>query len=667
MIQGTQIPIENFLALLEVSLKKQFTEEQKVFMSKFDRSMISFSSPGTGKTTAAIGGLFTAELYHKIPGKNIYALSFTNMATLEIENRYVDSCKLLHIRPTVNFQTLHSLCTAILKEYKHLISMPNLRIISSPDLESLSMMLLESAEELDVPITKFNVRAIIKAIRALNSSLIFDREHVESKYLFRKTGLNFDDFTKIREVLYRQNKMVETVEVQDILLYTLEMMLEHPEISAAFKDKCKLLLVDEFQDLSLLQLRLISLMSDNVVAIGDIKQQIYAFNGACQEIVAQFYKYFPHADRQDLNQSFRCADEIAAYAKALMSFNDLGGEDFIGIGPGGKAKILRNVSLSEVCEDISTMYVENNKSLPKSILFLFRNNYCAIPIGEELFKRKVPMRINKYTPANCVPIIKELCELCELAVHPEKLNNMFALQYIIPELKFYRPFTESPLYRIAAKEGKTPFEVNYQFRDPESSKAMNMLLDVQQMIKERKSVSEVFNCMWPIFNKNYLQEKEPFLEFSSSYYLSIVAPLTKEKNYYQFLLDETKKMEIIRESEQFRRGVRCYTFHASKGLEADAVYILNADEDVIPNMKQLDAMEKEGCAIEKAREIRNERSLVYVACTRAKQELYISYNNELSSLFSGVNLYKRYDTLYQTYKPVYPDVEAFQDFYKTCM
>ena len=91
--------------------------------------------------------------------------------------------------------------------------------------------------------------------------------------------------------------------------------------------------------------------------------------------------------------------------------------------------------------------------------------------------------------------------------------------------------------------------------------------------------------------------------------------------------------------------------------------LLRVLKQTIPNTKKLEDFEKTGSVIEKAREIRNGRSLVYVACTRAKEALYISYDDTLSSLFSGVNTYEFYDNMYAQNNVVYKDVDAFEEFY----
>jgi DNA helicase-2/ATP-dependent DNA helicase PcrA len=587
------------------------------------------------------------------------------MAVQELKNRYETDAAKLRVRNNINITTLHKLCTNILKENFNLFGMNRLKFSDSYDNEAMTNLLIDFGTELDIRINTGNARNIMKAVNSLNSALIFDREHVESKFDFIKTKLKYHEFTQIRGILYRQNKLMETIRVEDILLYTLELLLTYPEISRRFKEQCKVLLVDEFQDLSLLQLRIISLLSDNVIAIGDIKQQIYAFNGACAEIVGEFYRYFPNAREKNLTQSFRCLDSIAKYATTIIRPNDMGGEDFKGVAEGGEVEIKTEFDTRKACMEIAQNFRANHNTFEKSVLFLVRNNYSVIPIAEELFKLKVPFRVSKYTAAYQIPVIKELCELCEFAQNPTILSNLKALSYIIPEFKRYKNYLLNPLYEIATKEGCSPFEINYQFREPaEGQTAMELLLEVREAIARNEKLSVLLNMLWPLFKKVYLVHREPFLEYKVSYYTSIVSPLTREKTYSQFVRDEVAKVEAIKDCDMRRWGVRCYTFHAAKGLEADYVYILDAEEGIIPNNRRLDEMEQAGCLLEKAIALRNERSLVYVGCTRARERLYITYNDLLSTIFSEENQYKVYDALYKDCKPVYPDVEAFERFFR---
>ena len=175
---------------------------------------------------------------------------------------------------------------------------------------------------------------------------------------------------------------------------------------------------------------------------------------------------------------------------------------------------------------------------------------------------------------------------------------------------------------------------------------------------------EILNAIFPLFNEVYLTEREPYLEMPSTYYLNMARSVVQNKTYYAFIQDEMAKLQVIQDCNARRHGVRCYTFHASKGLEADDVYILDADAGVVPNMHKLDVMEKAGCVMEKAREIRNERSLLFVAATRAKETLTITYTGTKTSMLTPMNEFEQYDKLYTHFQANYPDVEAFEQFYK---
>ena len=657
--------LDSFINLMEVRLKIDYTEEQKLLMSDFTKSRISFSSPGTGKTRTAIGGLVIAELFHKVPGKNIYALSFTRAATAEIKNRHEQTCKKLGISQTVNFSTLHSICSSIIKENYAKLGMDSIKVVSNFDMQLLCDMILSSSKEWGVDISPKQARLIINASRELNSALIFDPVHVESKKCFIDCKMTYELFTKFRKLLYDYNKLTESIQVSDILLYTLEILTRFPEVGAEFRRNCKVMLVDEFQDLSLLQLRIISLLAENVIAIGDIKQQIYAFNGACQEIVEQFYKYYPNAVRADLTRSFRCRDEIASYATTLIIPNKSGGEDFTGCGGGGTVEFRTQYDFEEMAEKLEIELVQNCHNFVKDKMFLFRNNFSAIPLVEALYKYHVPMQVQKYVAANTLPVVSDMCQAIMLAQNPGELSYASVLNVFVPEFQKYRRNEENPIQRICKQTGVGLFESNYCFKDGMAGgRVMNMLLDLGELLRKGATVRELFKVIWPIYKEHWLEDHSYIYEMEPEYYTKLVAPLIANKTFTQFIQDEAKKREVIEDCNMRRFGVRCYTFHGAKGLEADEVFIVDANAGIIPNVSQLDKLKAAGCNIDIAREIRNERSLVYVACTRAKEKLVIYSNpGELSTLFTTENLFSGYDRLYENYHDNFSDVEVFQEFY----
>lgn len=657
------IPVENVIMDLGAQLDVRFTDEQKAFLKDFTSPIISFSSPGTGKTKSAIAGLIMAEIYHGIPGDQIYALSFTTMATGELAVRHRNDCKKVGVRSAATFKTLHALCRNILLDNQSLLTNTKLSVDDPLTVEEAAGPLQSAAQDHGIQLNPYQVRPILNCIKKLNSALIFDRAHVESKYSFKSCHLTYDEFSILRKFMYLYTKMSGSIKVGDIPLYTLELLLEHPEISQQFKDRCKLMLVDEFQDLSLLQLRLISLLSDNVVAIGDMKQQIYAFNGACQEIVSEFKKYYPNARELNLNQSFRCADEIIDFSKQLIAPNKMQEQDFTGQGRKGECSVVANLPITTIAADLEKEYRDNRNNFEHDVMFLFRNNYSATPIVEALYRHKLPFRVNSFTMACNLPVLREMCRVIELANNPYDPQNLAALRYILPEMNDYPSYTSSPLYKIMTQEGCSLLEINYQFRNAMQAKdAMELLNTLHDMLKNNAKMSELINTLYPIFNKVYLEKREPYLEQPSTYYFNMVRSLM-DKTYNVFIREETDKEKLNKEAIARRVGVRCYTFHASKGLEADWVYMLDVDEGIVPNMRKLDKAEAAGCALEKAREIRNERSLIFVAATRAKSRLVVTHTGTPSALLDALNPYAHYDDMYTRYSLHYPDVEAFTTFY----
>lgn len=659
---------QDFLLRLEVKLGVDYTEEQRELVRSFgDGPVFCFADPGTGKTMTAIGGLLNAELFKGIPGENIYALSFTRLATGELAVRDERGCNKLGTTKLVNFATLHALCRSILKDKYRLLGMNKFDSSGELSFTRAFSLVSDSCDEWGIILNPNQIKAAIRACRVLNASLIFDRDAVETKMSYKECDMEYETFERIRGLLFTYSLLTETISVSDLLLYTVMLLTRHPDVSADFKSKCKLLLVDEAQDLSLLQLRIISLLTDNPVLIGDMKQQIYGFNGACQEVVQEFHKLYPNCKDLRLTQSFRCKNEIADFATKIIRPNNIGGEDYKGVGEGGNVHIMQGLyengaDIKGLCEKLHSEYVANRHQFVREYLFLTRTNISLLPIIEELYNQGLPFRVNNYMPAYDIPLVKEMCELIQLAQQPKSYDNIMALQYLIPEFRGYKNLKEHPLYKVCMHTGCSVFEVNYQFKNIGiAAKAMECLIDVSEMLEAAATVGELFNRMWRLFEENWVNYVSWRLEAKPEYYLDSVNVLTR-KTYTKFIQDEITKQDVIKESETYGRGVRCYTMHASKGLEADVVYILDADEGLIPNEKKIDRMVKKGCDMDAARAIREERSLCYVACTRAKEELNIVFKSKLAPMLLGINPYEELDAVYKYYKSVGDDIRAFEDF-----
>ena len=671
-----------FVASLETALGSTYTDEQIDFFNDFTKSIISFSDPGTGKTHATVAGLLAAEMVHKIPAQSIFACSFTKEATTELAVRHQTVCKRLGIKSLVNFQTLDSLCLSIVKSHAHILStdahkIKELSVVDSMTMEESLLTIEDIAEDFDIVLDQSKMRAIVEAIKSLNSALVFDRAHVESKLAFKKTGMGYDEFTLIRRSMYNMNKILDQVTVSEITLYALEILTKSPEIALIYQDMYKVMVVDEFQDMSLVKLHLLSLLTKQLVVVGDIKQQIYGFNGACLEIVQKYREYYPEHREVKLTQSFRCASEIAEFSKTGIIYNNMGGQEFKGVDrPGAKTEFHTEFNIDEFVKNLKENYVENNNMFEASVMFLYRNKHSAVPIIDAMYKYRLPVivagtdkkgtvKITGHTPANKLPVIRDLCGLLELVKNPQSPSMLTILNRLIPELKeFKNTPAKSPLYKIMNKDGKSFLEIEYAFKDKKVGEELFTVMKMaRKLYLDRRSVGDIFNAIFPFYRKIYLTIMERYLEQPSAFYINLVKPLLENKTYDAFIRDEIDKNDFVTDCFARRTGARCLTFHGSKGTEATIVHIIDAEEGIIPNKKMLEDTLNNNCVIDAARDIRNERSLVYVAKTRALRELHIHYKKELSSLFTSNNAYYGLDKAYESYVDNYQDVKVFAEFF----
>lgn len=660
----TAMSEDQFLALLQARLKINHTDEQLELIKRMTSPTICFASPGTGKTCTAVSGLLYAELFKHVPGQDIYALSFTNMATAELCVRHKKACDALELpAQTVNFRTLHSLCASILGEYFRLLSMSSLDTSGSTPIADSVRLIDGMCRERGVTLSPKTARNIVLACRSLNSSMIFDQDHVCSKKEFKDTHVDYKLFTQLRYDMYQFATVIEIIPVDNIMLYTLQLLTQHPEVSVEMKKRHKIMLIDEAQDFSLLHMRVVSLITDCPILIGDMKQQIYAFNGACQEIVEQFAGFYPARKELELNQSFRCKNEIIEYASEVVKPNNLTMGNPVGTGPGGSVNILTDVSFEDLANQFSDDYVNNNYLFSRDTMFLFRNNASAVPLVEALFQKKVPFRTSKYISVIDLPVIRDLVDLLNLCRAPNNCNYVGALSILIPELRTFRNVHESPFYAKLNESACDIFTVNYTFNDlATGSKAMTLLSEVSEMMHKGHAVMDLFNKLWGMYYGNSLKQREWQLDYPVSYYIRLAKDLVRNKTFDTFIKDEADKLKFARECNDGNRGIRCYTMHAAKGLEADDVYILDADEGLIPNLKSLDRLVKSDCSMDAAREIRNERSLCYVALTRARDNVYIVHNGTPASMLLKENEFESFDETYKRYKLTSDDIGAFNDF-----
>lgn len=658
--------VKNWLDIIDAYRGMKSTEEQQEFASDFTKPLVSFSNPGTGKSATIITGLILAETRLGVPGNRINAMSFTTEATAELSSRYQKACKKCHISPRVKFNTFHSVCRSIiLRAYPRAEIVEDRDYSMNGDLSTLKSYLADAGIEIEDP---WRLKNIIKSIDSLNHALVYDECNVDLSYTFKMTKLPLDVFQKVRTCMFTESLIRQRFTRGDLPMYALYVLLQNPMIKEYYREQYKIMVVDEFQDMTKLYLVVLSLISDNLIVIGDMKQQIYGFNGACADIVEEYMKIYPTARRVDLTQSFRCANEIADFATNVYRPNDVSVKAFTGVGDGGSVNIVstHDLNLKQIIKRVKDEEDKEDRSDKRDTMFLFRNNFSLIPVADELYRQGVPFRAKNFKRVMDIPIYNELCNLAYISAFPDNEDYLSHLIRLVPE---FRKFTMSncaliKVWRLECRKQRKRipiWDIPYDFKDKASLEFMQAFRRANGLIMENARAAEVLQCFRNVYAKYIIEEQWTRLDMKPEYYDGLVSTITLSKDFLTMINEENDKAKRVLEANLAGDGVKCYTMHAAKGLEADDVYILDAESVYFPSYKNFTKRLKAECRYEAAKMIREERNLLYVGITRAKQNVYISYSEQLTSLIANPhnNEYVYLDEVYARTRHDFDDVTAF--------
>lgn len=643
---------------IEYFIGSPLTDEQRNFAYNFNRDIITFANPGTGKTHTLTTGILTAQTYWGIQPTKMFCMSYTNAATDEIKGRYMRLARKLNTYTGVQFGTFHSLANKILADSYHQMS-----VVKEHPPEELADSMASYIQQImpEYAFDRKKARRIAKVIANLNSAYIFDDDNIESKYEFKCLEMPLDKFKELRLKWFERGLILNTIEQGEIPLFCLYALKNRPEVAEIWKGRYEIMIVDEFQDLSLLDLEILSMVAKKLIVVGDMKQQIYVFSGACPEIVEAYKRMRPDAVECRLTQSFRCPQPIADLATRVIAPNMKEDANFTG----------RSGSENEQSQDIikildrkdldwNEAFKDTNNDNLNDILILYRNNASTIPVIDTLYESKIPYRCPKFVKVNEIPVIRTLCDLINAAWQPSDIQMVTKALCHFPEFRWNQ--YNIPVIAAMKSSHKNLFEVNYRYEDERSKEILNAMREAAANLQAGKTAGAIMIRLKPVYDK-YILPNEWINADEVPYYLNMAAPVANNRTYPDMIMREQAKEMRALECQSANIGVRCYTMHSSKGLEGKTVYLLDVNEGVFPNYAVLQRKHKAKCDYDASIDVRSERNLLYVAITRARERIYISYSNgALAMLLQSPeqNEYSYFDKVYRDNYKFFDDSLAFE-------
>ena len=590
--------------------------------------LLLLAGAGSGKTLVVTKKIASLIKECEVPPERIMAVTFTNKAANEMKNRV---CELLpEVKPYRLFvRTFHSACLRILKENANYIGYKSDFIIldESDKLTIIKRILKE--EETPKSITpKLIIKFISNIKNEMDDGITYDRD------IFKKI------YNKYLEYEIKENLM----DFDDLILNTIKLFEKENSVLNYYKERFKYILVDEFQDTNPQQYKLIKLLTQNaendLTVVGDDDQSIYAFRGATIVNILNFENDFPNTKIIRLEENYRCPKDIVEAALNVIKNNSQRHRKNVFSNKESQYRIENWICYSdleeakEVVEEIERLFDLGFEA--KDIVILFRTNSQSRVYEKELLIHSIDYKILGGVGFYERIEIKDSIAFLRLMTG-FKDNFSFRRTINTPS----RSIGEKSLSNFddfATLRGLTLFDaIDYIEESTLSKKAKNnikayksIIEDYSNKVKEDTETNEGINIEQIFFK--FLNEIDYFSIFKSDGEIRMASANDNIKElfraYYDYKLIENdaninsflEETSLYRDTSnnENKDAITLMTVHNAKGLEFEAVFMTGMEHSVFPHY----------FALEEENGIEEERRLFYVAITRAKKKLYLTYSKK---------------------------------------
>jgi DNA helicase II / ATP-dependent DNA helicase PcrA len=609
-----------------MSFLQELNPVQREAVSAIDGPVLIVAGAGSGKTRVLT--YRTAHLIDTgIAPQSILALTFTNKAAEEMKSRIAALTG--EGSRGIWMGTFHSTFARILRfEAEHLGYQRNYTIYDSDDSLSLIRSIMNS---LGIPSQQFSPQGVRSRISLAKNSMISPKAYREksSDPMAEKTALIFEEYE-------RRLKKSNAMDFDDLLLKPLELFSHHKDVLERYQYRFRYLLVDEYQDTNRVQYRLLNELARlhrNICVVGDDAQSIYAFRGADIRNILDFEKDYPDCKVFRLEENYRSTRTILAAADGIIRHNiDQIPKKLWTSNEAGDLITL------QTCEDdrdegykvVSGIQHESLKRKLdlKDFAVLYRTNAQSRTIEDALRRNGIPYIIVGGVAFYKRKEIKDILSYLSVIANPADTESL--LRIINVPVRGIGDTTVGKI-RSLADEQRTPLLEFLPSRLLEGAIADRTLKSVRQFhalmmryiaLKGEISVGELaralvddIGVLQDLKDENTtesLNRRENIQELVSA--LTEFSDKQPEAKLEDFLA-EVSLVSDVDTAEFGRNAVTLMTLHAAKGLEFPVVFITGLEEGLFPL----------GGAETERKELEEERRLLYVGVTRAKQKLYLSW------------------------------------------
>ena len=554
---------------------------------------------------------------------DILAITFTNKAANEMKERIEaligEGIKDMWVG------TFHSICVRILRRFIDRIGFNSSFIIF--DTSDQRTLVKNCLKELNIDDKLFTDRSVLSEISNAKNEMLEPDQYTARADDYRK-----EKIATVYKLYQKKLKENNAIDFDDIINYTIKILLQEPEILDYYSNKFKYVLVDEYQDTNKAQFTLISLLAaqnGNITVVGDNDQGIYSFRGADISNILNFEKDFPNTKVIKLEQNYRCTGNILKVANSVISNNEVKYKKELWTQ--NEKGNLPKVYLADNEYDEGSFIVDEIEHLKREEYYkysdfaiLYRMNAQSRAIEDILRRENIPYKIIGGLKFYERKEIKDIIAYLRLI---QNSSDNISFRRVVNEPKRGIGKTSlDKIEQIANENGISMYEVlkNADRYDLNRVflKSREFINQIEELRNEEKTISELIKST--LKKTGYLDalEKEKTIEAENRIenldeFLTVAIEFEEEsaENGLSEFLEGITLTSDIDGMEDEEESVTLMTLHSAKGLEFPTVFLVGLEEGIFPGYK----------SISEPKEMEEERRLCYVGITRAKENLFISF------------------------------------------
>ena len=570
---------------------------------------------------------------------NVMAITFTNKAAGELKERLRNMLG-GEEGDEVFASTFHSACVRILRRWAEEIGYP--RSFTIYDTDDSQRVMKTVYKELSVDDKFFPVKSAINQMSRWKDQLVSPAEALQTPAKDTKGALA----ARVYAAYEKKLKEAGAFDFDDLIYQTVQLLAEHKEARDFYQNKYRYLLVDEYQDTSVAQFRLVSLLTGpekNICVVGDDDQSIYRFRGATIENILNFERVYPGTKTIRLEQNYRSTSNILNAANCVIQHNTerKGKTLWTQNGEGDKVQVYtaenEQDEASHIADIIGQHLREGGHLADHAVLY--RMNAQSAPLESYFTRAGIPHKIVGGQRFNDRKEVKDIHSYMSIVANP---RDDVRLRRIINEpARKIGATTIDVIADLAGQEGVSMLEIiRHADQYAKLSRAIAPLYKFYQIYErlqdslENKTLDEFASDVIEITGYKAMLEADAAKghEDAADRLQNLGQLVNNVKNYCDQQGEEAslegylEDIALISDIDNYNESadqVVLMTIHSAKGLEFPYVFLIGMEEGVFPS-----EMSKYSEA-----DLEEERRLAYVGITRAKKELYIS--NSVTRMLYG--------------------------------